>query len=563
MRTLLLWRRDPASPSSAEAVGARLRRLLEPILEGDVTTWTAENGVASLVFLEQPVRGWNAPLREQDDRGWVIAAEYPFGSTPRSLRDRLEQNPLATLAEQAPPFALVWSGRGDSEVNVQNDGLGQAQLFEYDDGRLWALTNRISAFTALGARVEPDPEQWAVRTALGWFPLQLTGYRNVRFVAPGTRFTLSEDGVGRTTIDAVGRWVNPDPLPAGDCLELARTSLMRSLEQALPLWDRPSVGLSGGWDTRAVVATLRSLDADFSARVRGSFERPDVRVATELAEIAGFPLRVRSQAGLPPETPEACRHSISLALRWQAGYMVSAKHKTFLARQKGLDGGVVNVMGQHGEIGRAYYAKRIRATELDETEYEDALLRSLLANMPPFTREDLREHVRDTVRAAYRQADRYALSPLRRLDFFYLYERTRRWASGSLASQDGIVFAPFLNPDYVRAVFAFPERTDANPFHRYIVERHAPDWLHVPYADEVARRDRRVKEHEADWRQPRGNHHYDSRLYWRTVAAPLIEEALTAGGWWTQVFDPVSAAERWEDGPDELAIAHLLPQAFV
>jgi hypothetical protein len=447
-------------------------------------------------------------------------------------------------------------------VHVQNDALGQAQLFEYDDGRLFALTNRVSALAALGVQLAPVAQEWAVRAALGWFPLQLSGYRNVRFVEPGTRLVLDRGGVRRASFDVLRRWVAPAPLPEAECLELARSSLVRAIAAGAALWEKPKVGLSGGRDTRAVVSVLRSLGIEFAARVRGSLERPDVVVAQRLADIAAFPLRVRTTAGLPPEDAAECRRSISLALRWQAGYMVSSKHKTFLSRQTGLDGGVVNVMGQHGEIGRSYYARMIRAADSAEQDFESVLTSALLAKIPLFLRGELADYVRETIRTAYRQAGRYELTGRRRLDFFYLYERTRRWASGSLSSQDGIVFAPFLNPDFVRAVFAAPSSTDVNRFHQHIVASHAPDWLGVPYADELPRRRVAGTADTADWRKQRGNHHYDSRLYWRSVGSPIIEEALAEEGWWTEVFDPSSARSTWHDAPDELAIAYLLPEAI-
>lgn len=565
MRTFLLWHRIDeriATPSTA-GVAQRLSALLDPLLAAPATERQIETAAASVVFVEQPVRGWRAPLFEAKGERWAIAVDYPLGTTNLlGLARRLEEVPRELLETLAPPFAVIWGGSAGSAVHVQNDGLGQAQLFEFNDGRLLVLTNRISALGALGIQPEPVPEEWAVRCALGWFPLRLSGYRNVRFVEPGTRLSFEQDGVHRQVFDVLSGWVSPDPLGEKDCLELARSSLMCSIEAAAPLWQRPSVGLSGGWDTRAVVATLRALGLEFSARVRGAPGRPDVVVASELARTAGIELRVRSRAGLPPDDAAACRRSISRALRWQAGYMVTAKHKTFLAGRAALDGGVVNVMGQHGEIGRSYYARMIGAPQLPEREWEEGLLRALLAKMPPFIHTYLHERIVETIRAAYREADRYDLTGRRKLDFFYLHERTRRWASGSLSSQDGIVVAPFLNPDFIRAVFAFPNAMTLNPFHRHIVARNAPDWAEIPYAEEIAKRRSVQDRNPQDWRQPRGNHHYDSALYWTTVGAPIIEQALAEPGWWTELFDPASARRKWQEAPDELAIAYLLPEAM-
>src|SRR5437773_3399025 len=150
--------------------------------------------------------------------------------------------------------------------------------------------------------------------------------------------------------------------------------------------------------------------------------------------------------------------------------MPSHKHKTLLSNKPYLEPVTVNIMGQHGEIGRGYYAKRTRAAESSEPDYESRLIRHLMGGMPPFTRQDLQDLIRETIRTAYRQADRYDLVGLARLDFFYLYERTRRWASGSLSAQPGVVVAPLLNPDYIGATFPYSGCGGAaTPFYRRVV----------------------------------------------------------------------------------------------
>lgn len=553
MRTFLLW--SPSSSKPAGEVASGLSSMLHPVLAAPPKIRVLESDDASLVFLEQPVRGWKGPFFEENGNSWAIAPDYPFGGKADSLLsicNRLDEDPTSSLDQLAPPFALIWSeGRGG--IRVQNDGLGLAQLFEYNDGRLWALTNRVSALSALGIRLIPEPEEWAIRVTLGWFPLNMSGYRNVRFVGPGTEFVLGRHGVRRKTYDTLRRWISSDPLAENECLELARWSLIEMIEAAVPLWNKPWATLSGGHDTRAVVSSLLVVDADFSVKVNGSLDHPDVVLAQDLAQRAGLRLKVLTESGLPPEDPEGCRRCISLALLWQAGYRDAVLHKSFLARHKGFQGGGVNVMGQHGEIGRGYYARSIGAREQD-ADYDDALLQRYLAKTPRFLRPNLREGVQDTIHAACRQADDYGLRGSRRLDFFYLYERTRRWASGQVSSLDGLVFAPMSNPGYIRAVFAFPGSVEGNPFHDHIVARHMPEWVDVPYTSQLPR----SKSSGVDWRHPVENHPYDSALYWKTVGTSLIEEALSEGGWWTEVFDPTLARTAWNAAPDELAIAYLL-----
>jgi hypothetical protein len=559
MVIFLLWQRVEGDPSP-EQIAAAFQALVSPVLPDTPSTRILQGEGATLVSLELPVQGWKASPFQEDERTWVLAPNYPVAARPAlaaqgvPVRDEtvlpalcraLQDDPAPLLRELAPPFSLIWCDKSSGVMYVQNDGLGQAQLFEYRDGSRWALTNRVLALKTLGIPLVIQPEEWAVRLTIGWFPLQATGYRGVGFLEPGTQLVLDAGRAQRSAVDVLADWVRPGPLSQEDCLELARHSLVHMIEAAMPFWEQPSVGLSGGWDTRAVVAVLRSLGVPFRARVRAKPGRYDAPIASELARLGGFELRVNEDADVPAGGAAGYRRSIALALRWQAGYMETAKHRSFLATRPLRR--LVNVMGQHGEIGRAYYAKRFRG--LDDQDAEDGLVKRLETHGPPFIHPRLRGHVRDVIRQAVRQADRYGLTGRARLDFFYLYERTRRWASGSLGSQTSLVFAPFLNPDYIRAVFGYPGAdTETNPFHRHIIATHAPEWIGVPP--------------ERDLRRRSGTAGEDTDAAWEMVAEPIVQEALTDGGTWTEILSPDLAAAEWRAAPDHVPIAHLLPEAL-
>jgi hypothetical protein len=556
MRVFLLWQRTPEDPPP-EVVAALLQELVAPVLHAPPDVRILTGAATTLVSLELPVNGWKPSPFQEDERLWVLAPDYPLGAES-ALATRgilasdenvlpvlcraLQDDPAPLVRELAPPFSLIWCEKASGMSHVQNDGLGQAQLFEYRDERRWALTNRVLALQALGIPVVIEPHEWAVRATLGWFPMQSTGYRGIRFLEPAVQLALDGGRVRRMSVDVLGDWLDPGRLSREDCLELARHSLVRQTEAAKPLWDRPSVGLSGGWDTRAVVAVLRSLGVQFRARVRAKPGRHDAAIASELARLGGFDIHVQPDAVAPLGGTAGYRRSIALALRWQAGYMETAKHRSFLANGKPLRR-VVNIMGQHGEIGRAYYAKRFSG--LEDNQAEERLVAWLESRAPPFIHPRLLSHVRETIREAFRQANAYGLTGPARLDFFYLYERTRRWASGSLSSQTSFVFAPFLNPDYIRAVFAYPGADkENNPFHRHIVATHASAWTNVPYERDLRGRD--LNSQEA------------MESAWATVAEPVVREALDEAGTWTEIFSPDSVAARWKSAPDQVVMAHLL-----
>ena len=175
---------------------------------------------------------------------------------------------------------------------------------------------------------------------------------------------------------------------------------------------------------------------------------------------------------------------------------------------------------------------------------------------PEALRDDLRDDVRDLLQAAYRRAGDYDLEGLAALDFLYLLERTRRYNGASLASQFGLVFTPFLNPDLIRAAYALrasgggvrrrpaPDQPAAPLRHRVQPARVARDRVRGgPPARRPAGAPRSRggrgggPGRRADWRPSTGKQYYDYDLYWDEVGGPLVDRLTRDDGPWTDVFD--------------------------
>jgi hypothetical protein len=574
----LLWRRHSGYDPDPDEVAAKLQATFAPLFEAPPKPRVRRTPATAMVHLELVPRGWRAPLFDEDAHGWALTPDYPVNArsaagvsesgpppagTLLALCRKLQVNPVPLLREMAPPFSVIWSDARSGETRIQNDGLGQAQLFEFERGNVWAVTNRAFALRALGVELEPVPEEWAARMTLGWFPLTLTGYRGLRFCAPGTQLCVARDRLSRSQFDVIAEWVRPDPLTRDECLELARASLIRQIRDAQPLWERATLLFSGGRDSRVIAASLRAASVDFLVRVGGVPGNPDVIIAERLAGAGGLKIEPGQDAHFPPANPAETRRRISLALLWEAGYRLTGKHEVFLPRGEYLGRGGVKITGKHGEIGRAFYAKKF-GTEAEARRQETRFVDRMMDGMPSFTRRRWKNRVRSLIEEAYHAADRYGLTDLARQDFFYLHERTRRLASGSHCAKAGFVFGPFMNPDYIRASFALPgyEKT-RSPFHDHIVSMNVPEWAEIPYTSDLEAAAAEVGAGQpgddgAGWRRVTEGKDYDSMLYWQTVGRPLIEEALEQGGFWTELFDPDAARKEWQDAPQKFAIAHLL-----
>ena len=574
MNVFVLWGRiGPCLASMSEReVAQRLARVFGDLFAVAPRMSARSFGYAQYAALDLPVRGLRIPSTGEDRHTWASAAQFPVdvaqvvddaptpgGAIPALCR-KIEAGGPDVLARLAPPFALIWHAKDRDEVCVQTDGLGQAPLYEYRDGDSWAITNRPFALAALGIELVPRAADWAVRAGLGWFPGDLTGFERLRYVVPGMRIRAGRGGIAHEANDVLARWLHQPPMEEREALERCSRTLRQFTRAAARMCDLPTVSLSGGWDSRAATALFLAEGVPLRAKVRGPADHPDVVLASRLAQAAGFEIGTSHSAGLPPEDPEQARANSLRALLWQAGGRNAHMHKSF--ESDFSDGGEVGITGQHGEIGRSYYLSTTRKKGLPPDGSTDVLLGYLLKKMPIYLSAEMRAHVATVVRQAINAADSYGLKGLQRWEFFYLFERTRRWAAAAQSGKPGIKIAPFSSTGFIEAVYALPDADKTtNPFHRHIVTTLMPAWAGIPYASELVAQMPKRKE-DGGWRQAGRRRFYDTKLYWQEIGRDLIAQELARDGFWQEVFDPQQARQSWTDEPDELMVVCLLPEAL-
>jgi hypothetical protein len=235
-------------------------------------------------------------------------------------------------------------------------------------------------------------------------------------------------------------------------------------------------------------------------------------------------------------------------------------------------------MGQHGEIARGSYERRIRAWRAaGEHEYEDRLVAKLFREAPPGLRPEALAHAEAVVRDAYGAAERYEVSGLAALDLFHLLERTRRYSGASLSSQPHMVFTPFLDPGVIRAAFAYRaaggafvrDRRLVNPIHRHAIAANLPAWSDVELEEDVYREARRSARARGETgpvttaaAAAPARDYYDRERYWRDVAGPLAERALAGDGAWTEIFDPAAVRAGGDPAPVEAVLVALAAESL-
>lgn len=555
MVPFLLWAAAPGAPAP-EAVAARVAARLGEFFALPLRPEILRHPACHLVWVPLPVEGWGAPVLEVDGAERCLAFEYPLNLPALApslcaLARALEADDGRRLAEVTPPLSLLHVT--PDRAWVLNDGLGAAQLVLHRGPAAWAITNRLVLLEALDVPLRLRPEDWVLRLSLPYFPDARTGFVDVEYVPPGTRVRLEREGLAADRLDAFGRWAAGPAPPLAEVLETVDRAMQEYLQHAARLCPVFPCGLSGGWDSRAVVAAVRASGHPFRLRTKGPPGSPDVEVARALAAAAGLPLRVKTESEGPPDPrdPEDLAQALRRALRWQAGGMIVHKHKTLFARGRRFAHGAVNVMGQYGEVLRARLLRLLRGRPLEavpEPAIYAALVDALLAKAPRFWRPEVAAWVRAETARLARAVPEGLPTLADRLEAFYVLQDVRRWTTGALRAQFAAPLTPWLTPAALWAAFHSPPAARLHDaFQRHMVARHAPDWADAPVAA-AGRGDSR---------------YFDSGRFWAAVGWEGLRRLAGDGlETWAALCDPARLEATWLDHPDEAALLLALPGAF-
>jgi asparagine synthetase B (glutamine-hydrolysing) len=290
----------------------------------------------------------------------------------------------------------------------------------------------------------------------GFCVTDATTFEGVRAVPPAAVVTVSRK---RTTVSVT----EPVRVPAAEVrpgsaewdarLDSLAAALIRAVEPARLAETPAYLGLSGGRDSRMLIAAMSAAKIDLRTGTSGDLTHPDVRVATELAAVLGVPHNVRVPTGakvahadslLVPHPVELARHAA-----WSTDGMVSTLDVPQVA---GLyRENQVNLSGSGGEVARGGYF----CTE-DQPDPQFALkIVENLFGRPAWLRTSRSDEV---ARARQQWSTAVKKDHLQAMDQLYLQYRAGRWlaANRAAAVTHTMYVHPLLDHGFVRRVLDLP-----------------------------------------------------------------------------------------------------------
>ena len=248
----------------------------------------------------------SVPLLRHDPGGNLLMVTGVPIDIHGSLDARLQavlasdfRNAAVSLTSLDGAFAaLFWDARNHKLVIV-TDCLGIQPLYVATRNRMFLLATELKAFPASGMiDVEMDPAAWGAFVSLGFGIADRTQLAGVRRVPPATTMVYDPS---TASLDSKTYWSWPKPKPELKLEEVDTAEMLRITRREVECYTSHSapgtILLSGGFDSRLILAILKRLDIDCRALI---LTHPESSADGELAARIAKRLNCRDVKRITP-----------------------------------------------------------------------------------------------------------------------------------------------------------------------------------------------------------------------------------------------------------------------
>lgn len=252
------------------------------------------------------------PVRnERGDIALVFSGEdYTEPNTARRLRERghdcEEEGPsyLVHVYEEDPDFFKNLNGRfqglvGDSAIGTAtlfNDRFGLQRIYIHEAPDSFYFSAEAKAILAVRPELRStDPQSLGEYIACGCVLENRTLFRGIRALPPGSAWSFRGGSLEKKTSYFEPReWEQQEPLDAESYYSQLRDAFTTALPRYFSGRERVGVSLTGGLDTRIIMAWRKAPAGSLPCYTFGSMyrENQDVALARRVAEICGQPYQV-------------------------------------------------------------------------------------------------------------------------------------------------------------------------------------------------------------------------------------------------------------------------------
>lgn len=321
-----VWMKRNSAGGEPRTLGRRMADVLRtrPWLRVDL--WADERFCGGRVHLGRLHPGPQPGLLQDGSRVWLDGDAYPDATGagheleplgPAEVGGRLDL-PGTELARLDGSFHAARYDPSAHELRLAVDRLGFRPLCWAETPDWFAYSPEPKALLAI-LKEAPPPDEVALRQFFGFDYLlgERTLWEGIRLLPPASVWAVRPDGIARHEYWDLDR-ILMDPRPEEEALR----ELGRLWERAVARRRRPGTTpllLSGGLDSRLVLAELHQQGASVVTVTFGAAGSADMRTAARCASLAGVPHRP-----VPMDGSSWC-HGREEAI-WQTDGMVNGLH---------------------------------------------------------------------------------------------------------------------------------------------------------------------------------------------------------------------------------------------
>jgi len=462
--------------SCLETVRQAKSREPSGVIETDwasVATFARLNGSGTPVVSDPATGTWLLALGT-----WFHGDGMRSGDEARLLQRYLEAG-AEKLARALEGFFAIVIGDGRSrEVLVMTDIVGSCHCYVRPLEQGTSLSNSSFVLATLApTRLDPVGCQEFLRT--GTMYEDRTFYQEVRKLGPAAIHRIPLAGARSEQRYWSASALSPDRFQGASAVAQLRDALVTAATRVGNAFPSPVCDLTGGYDSRAVVSAFLRAGVSFETVVSGPDESPDVKVARDLARIAG--LRHSQSSTTEPVTLEQAKRAFEVT---DGEYdlleygRISRNHRGLSQRYD------ISINGSFGEVARGYWfellfphigARRVLdARRLAAGRFATSSMLSL--PFPPEVALDLVSHFAGIIERT--NAGLESFPNTLQMDHAYLMVRMQRWQGRIASSTDQIwpCLSPFMFCSVLESMLQVParERQAGGFVRRLLVDLHPP-----------------------------------------------------------------------------------------
>lgn len=314
----------------------------------------------------------------------------------------------------------------------------------------------------------------------GFYANENTPFRNLHILNANSYITVKSNKVFIETIDSFEQdlySIKPTKSDYDDLTQVFLNSFSYLKKTNVEL----STGLTGGKDSRIIVAAMKHLGINFNAHTNGFDSNPDVIVAKKIAHKLNLnhkiniPIVNNNQMNL-----DLYRRTVN-AIKNTEGLLYS--YENIGTNYSGFNANKLKFGGQGGAVFKGGYAGNHQFTDKNEVEY--FLLKAFNKFNDFFRQEQIEEHIQFVKNFVYNEAKHLKVNDI--LNYFFLKYRTGRWSSSSMPFYTSLshVYFPMFENQLVKKAQRFDTKFGETDQILYnILMRIAPELIDIPFADD-------------------------------------------------------------------------------